>query len=236
MLGADVCPGGWVGIAVAGRHVQAYAAARIGDLVAQAAADGPLAVVGIDMPIGLPDVTTRRADLLARSAVGPRRSSVFLTPVRPAVGAPTHAEAVATSRRLTGAGISIQAFGLRHTVTQVEDWLRQDLHVADGRCRRGGSAVVEVHPEVSFAALHTAPLTTRKSTWAGARQRHALLAGAGIVLPDDLGPAGGRAGVDDVLDAAVVAWTALRVASGQARRLPDPPETFSDGLPAAIWT
>ena len=42
-------------------------------------------------------------------------------------------------------------------------------------------------------------------------------------------------GVDDVLDAAVVARTAQRVASGEARPLPDPPETFSDGIPCAIW-
>jgi predicted RNase H-like nuclease len=42
--------------------------------------------------------------------------------------------------------------------------------------------------------------------------------------------------VDDVLDAAAAAWTALRVSQGAARCLPDPPETFSDGLPCAIWT
>jgi predicted RNase H-like nuclease len=48
--------------------------------------------------------------------------------------------------------------------------------------------------------------------------------------------AAGKAGVDDVLDAAIAAWTARRVASGQARAVPDPPERFSDGLPCAIWT
>lgn len=54
-------------------------------------------------------------------------------------------------------------------------------------------------------------------------------------MPDDLGAAGEQARVDDVLDAAVVAWTAQRVAAGEARPLPDPPETFSDGIPCAIW-
>jgi predicted RNase H-like nuclease len=43
-------------------------------------------------------------------------------------------------------------------------------------------------------------------------------------------------GVDDVLDAAAVAWTAVRVARGVARHLPDPPERFSDGIDCAIWT
>jgi predicted RNase H-like nuclease len=43
------------------------------------------------------------------------------------------------------------------------------------------------------------------------------------------------AAVDDVLDAAVVAWSGRRVLSGQADSLPDPPEVFSDGWPSAIW-
>jgi predicted RNase H-like nuclease len=41
--------------------------------------------------------------------------------------------------------------------------------------------------------------------------------------------------VDDVLDAAAVAWTARRYVDGAARSLPDPPEAFADGWPAAIW-
>jgi predicted RNase H-like nuclease len=42
--------------------------------------------------------------------------------------------------------------------------------------------------------------------------------------------------VDDVLDAAAVAWSASRVARGAARRLPAAPERFSDGIDCAIWT
>ena len=45
-----------------------------------------------------------------------------------------------------------------------------------------------------------------------------------------------QVGVDDVLDAAAVAWTARRVAAGAARRLPAEPERFSDGVDCAIWT
>ena len=36
-------------------------------------------------------------------------------------------------------------------------------------------------------------------------------------------------------DACAVAWTAARRVSGRSRSLPDPPEVFSDGIPAAIW-
>jgi predicted RNase H-like nuclease len=40
--------------------------------------------------------------------------------------------------------------------------------------------------------------------------------------------------LDDVLDAAAAAWTANRIATGQAMTLPDPPE-LSDGLRICIW-
>jgi predicted RNase H-like nuclease len=75
----------------------------------------------------------------------------------------------------------------------------------------------------------------RKSTWAGAERRRALLADAGIALNGELGLAGQAVGVDDVLDAGAAAWSALRVARGDAVSLPSPPEVFADGWPAAIW-
>jgi predicted RNase H-like nuclease len=228
----DGCRAGWIGIALSQAAAgvppavppRAYCAARIGDLVAEASQDGSLAVVGIDIPIGLADAGRRQADLLARRAAGPRWSSVFLTPVRAALREQDYQAAAAVSRRLTGDGISRQAFALREKILQVDQWVP-----------RAGCRVAEVHPEVSFAELAGAHLRTRKSTWDGVVQRRRLLAGAGIVVPDDLGPAGGQAAVDDVLDAAVVAWTASRVASGRARSLPDPAEPLGDGRACAIW-
>ena len=50
-----------------------------------------------------------------------------------------------------------------------------------------------------------------------------------------VGAAGEKAGIGDVLDAAVAAWTAWRVAHGRALHMPEPSETFSDGLACAIW-
>jgi predicted RNase H-like nuclease len=224
VLGTDACKAGWFGIVLDGGEVKAFFATHITDLVASVEADGKLDVVAVDMPIGLPDRSRRRADELAAKAVGPRRASVFMTPVRTALAHTDHASASAENRRLTGQGISRQAYGLRPKLLQVDEWARQTR-------RR----VVEVHPEVCFAELAAAPLTTRKTTWAGAATRRGLLATAGIVLPEELGTAGEQAAVDDVLDAAVAAWTARRVARGQARCVPDPPQRFSDGLACAIW-
>jgi hypothetical protein len=56
----------------------------------------------------------------------------------------------------------------------------------------------------NLAELAGTILWSRKSCWAGTVLRRRLLAGAGISLPDDLGLAGEKAAVDDVLDAAAV--------------------------------
>jgi predicted RNase H-like nuclease len=224
VLGVDGCKAGWVGIVLSDGAALACFATTIGDLAERASSGGPLDVVAIDIPIGLPDAGRRRADVLAGELAGPRRASVFMTPVRAALAEEEFAAATAMNVDLAGEGISRQAHGLRAKILQVDQWVRHAPH-----------RVVEIHPEVGFARLAGAPLNVSKSTWAGAVRRRQLLAGAGIVLVDDLGLAGEKAGVDDILDAAVAAWTALRVASGQARPVPDPPEVFSDGLPSAIW-
>ena len=97
----------------------------------------------------------------------------------------------------------------------------------------GDERVYEVHPEVSFRALadHCLP---RKRSWNGHMQRRALLVKAGIVIPDYLKHAG-TAGADDILDAAVAAWSAGRVAAGKAMSLPCPPERGHGGRKIAIW-
>ncbi len=226
VLGADACPAGWVGIALSHGNVRAIVRPGIAALVSAATARGPLAAIGIDIPIGLADASVRQADILARKAAGPRWVSVFVTPVRPALEVADYPRAGELNRRLAGTGISRQAFGLRAKILDVDRWL------PGAPC-----PVAEVHPELSFALMAgDQPLADSKTTWAGAVRRRELLAAHGIELTGDLGLSGLRVGVDDVLDAAAVAWTARRVAAGQARRLPETPERFSDGTDCAIWT
>lgn len=146
-----------------------------------------------------------------------------MTPVRAALQAGDHAEAVLLNRDLAQEGISVQAFSLREKIFEVEQWARAGTH-----------RVVEVHPEVSFATMAGAPLAAGKATWAGVERRRHLLADNRIVIASELGSAGAAARVDDVLDAAAAAWSALRVAAGNATRLPDPPQRFSDGWPCSI--
>ncbi len=95
VLGVDGCPGGWVGALVDGPMLTWHS----GPFAALLAL--PAQVVAVDFPIGLPAGADRRgADLEARIALGPQRSSVFLTPPRVVLDAPTQAEALGVPMRI----------------------------------------------------------------------------------------------------------------------------------------
>jgi predicted RNase H-like nuclease len=222
VLGVDGCAGGWVGGLLLDDEIAVVTGATIADLVAAA---GPVTVVGIDMPIGLPDSgSQRRAEALARRRLpSGRKSSVFPTPMRAACEAATWAEANELNKAACGRGLSHQGFGLTHKILEVDVWVRSGPRVT----------VAEIHPEVSFATIEPSCVAASKKTVEGRAARLAALERAGLALPPVVrGP--GYA-VDDLLDACVVAWSARRVARGQAECLPDPPEVFSDGIAAAIW-
>ncbi|MFI1308061.1 DUF429 domain-containing protein [Streptomyces sioyaensis] len=225
VLGVDACPAGWLAVGLHdGRFAEARAVTTLLSLLAGAAA-GSVAVVAVDMPLGLLDAGWRRADTEAAALLGPRRGSVFRVPPRAVWQEEEYDDARRRCRELTGAGLSRQTWGLARKLREANACLTEP----------GGDRLFEVHPEVSFRALAGGTaLLPRKKSWAGQMARRALLADAGIVLPDDLGDAG-RTPPDDVLDAAAAAWTADRIARGRARPLPDPPERTAGGCPVAIW-
>lgn len=211
--------GAWVAVVVIGG---AYARAAIGrNLEALLPKVADCSCLAIDIPIGVPKTGERVADRLARERIGARRSSIFMTRPKAVLEAPTFAAANELSLRVVGTGISLQAYGMRRRIAEVDPLARRD------------ERIVEVHPEVSFAELAGAPLAYAKNSWRGAPLRRSLLATAGIVIPDEIGEANGVP-VDDILDAAIAAWSAQRIARGEAILLPDPPEFVADGVAAAI--
>ena len=128
--------------------------------------------------------------------------------------------------------------------TETRESLRRFARIIEPTGRTGkkqdpvpllGGRIVEVHPEASFRELDGAPLAHSKKTEEGIRQRSDLLEEAGIHLPRGLADLSGVA-VDDVLDAAVVAWTASRYATGRARSVP-PMELWQmvADRPIAVW-
>gem|GEM_PF-318625 len=182
-----------------------------------------VSTIVVDIPIGLPEGPTRQADVAARGLLGARASSVFSAPPRVAIEQDTFAAALVATRRDLGVGISAQAYALREKILEVGA-----VAVSDGR-------VLEGHPEVSFWALADGrPMQYPKKSWNGQMERRHLLEQVGIALPDQLPGLVGRIPVDDVLDAAVMAWTAQQLAEGKGVPLPDPPERIG-GRDVAIW-
>lgn len=221
-VGVDACKTGWIAVAVDDMGV--LAAHYLPGITSLTETVPDARVVAIDIPIGLPESGRREADLAARSRLGARRNSVFFTPPRAAVEAATHAEATAASVRLTGFGVSQQSFALAPKVREVDKWVQQ-----------APFPVYEVHPEISFAVLLGAPASAPKKSWAGMSQRRRALECAGLTLDHIRGDAALRAAVDDMLDATVAAWSARRIAHGQALMIPDPAPAGPRGRPVAIW-
>ncbi|GAA5162105.1 DUF429 domain-containing protein [Ornithinimicrobium tianjinense] len=221
VLGLVVTRHGWVGAVLdaSGHGTPTIVEGATLDDVVQAA--GPVTVVAVDVPIGLPDAGRRQADTLARKELGEHASVVLTTPVREAVYAATFGEANALSREKVGAGLSQQAYDLRRRIMEVDAYLRQDLPFV----------LVEVVPELACAQLAGAPLSTRRRSAEGSRERREALASAGVHAP---GQAPVGVATEHMLDACAAAWTAHRVKTGTARTLPDQPEVFSDGIGAAI--
>jgi predicted RNase H-like nuclease len=145
---------------------------------------------------------------------------VFNVPPRAVLEAAPYAAANQLSKEQYGRGISRQSYALRGKILEVDSIARRD------------ERLFEVHPEVTFAAMAGRTLHYKK-TWVGTSERRRLIRLAGIEIPDDLGGAG-VVPVDDILDAAAVAWTADRIAQGVAEAIPAEPE-YDGKLRMAIW-
>jgi predicted RNase H-like nuclease len=223
VAGIDGCRGGWVAFKV--DLASSKTSVEVVDLpsVLRKKPDD-LAILAIDIPIGLLD-GSRVCDKAARKLLGqPRGTSVFAAPCRAALSMKTHTSASATNLRITSRGLSQQAWGIAPKIKQVDDAITSD-------CQRWA---FEVHPEVCFWALAgERPMAHGKKTKAGVSERLDLLR---PVFPDierHLQNRRGSVGRDDLLDAAVAAWTALRLWKGEARQVCEP-ERDTKGLEATI--
>ena len=197
VAGVDGCRAGWV-VVVARVEPFSVRSIRVEPAIAPIVADRSLRIVAIDMPIGLPETGPRTCDRACRTALGPRRSSVFPTPARPVLDADDYPDALARQRCATGSGISVQAWGLVPRIAELDEALS-----SVGARRR--DQVVETHPELAFTTLAGAPMRHPKRTTAGRRERLAVLRPS---VPDRwTRPAGVPRGAapDDVLDALVLA-------------------------------
>lgn len=192
------------------------------DPVAERVRRRQVALVAVDMPMGLAERDRRRCDIEARRLLGPRRGSVFPTPVRAVLDCGTYQEALSVSRAVCGRGLSKQAWYLVPKIRELDRVVR-DLPP---------DVVLEVHPELAFAALADGPMAEPKRTAAG---RAARLAALAPVVADLESVAGRRlpgSAPDDVLDACALAWSARRLALGGGHRVGH--EIDGTGLPMTV--
>jgi predicted RNase H-like nuclease len=224
VVGVDGCSAGWVAFKV---QLSSLATSiEVVDLQSWLKKRPPdIAHLGIDIPIGLFD-RPRACDIAARKLLGsPRRNSVFPAPCRAALSANDHATASACNRSTTGKGLTIQAWCIGPKIKQVDDAITAN-------CQHWA---FEVHPEVCFWALNgRTPMRHKKKSEQGATQRLTLLRTVFPEIDRHLRNRPSGVSKDDLLDAAVAAWTALRIHNDEASKVCEP-ERDEKGLSASIW-
>ena len=228
-VGLDGAPGGWAAVMVDMNGLEPTRTEVFESF--QRVLDTGAQIIAVDMPIGFEDrpgpLGMRACEHHARQLLGPRRSSIFPTPLRDAVYADDYDEALALNKTLGGKGISKQAFNLGPKLREIDGLMTVQLE----------GAVFETHPETSFTVLNGAPARHSKKTPEGREERLTLLAKRGLnrdlfephfFKRKDCAP-------DDLVDAGLCALTALRIADARAVCLPDDPPRDGKGLRMAIW-
>ena len=232
-IGVEGCPGGWVAAVYA--PDEGSFKFRVVRHLRELVDDFPNVAIGVDIPMGIAESVPRNCDLKARKMLGSgRASSVFPAPDRRILRLGLdYRQTSSYSRMISGKGISQQTYHIMSKIEDADDELTPDLQ----------ALMFEVHPELSFwklAGLN--PMKHNKKRTAGFNERRDWLR---AVFPFESIPEtriaarslviqskeiGRSAEGDDVLDAIISAWTALRFANGVAEIIPIDPQRDERGL------
>jgi predicted RNase H-like nuclease len=211
VAGVDGCRGGWIAVLWrgAGSPATPILCRHFSDVLAL-----PAKVIAVDMPIGLPVLSSRDAERAVRQLLGKRKSSVFSVPSRATFAARDYPEACAINRRHSepSRALSKECFNLFPKICEIDALMTPELQ----------KRVFEAHPEVGFRMMNGEAVAFSKKTKEGAALRKSLLREAGFpvealpplnALRRDVAP-------DDILDASALAWVARRIRDGENRRFP----------------
>jgi predicted RNase H-like nuclease len=224
LLGLDGCKNGaWVAAWPGPRFEVTHDLSRLMRLAGQRKV-----CMVLDVPIGLIGAG-RRCDAEARALLKRRHSSVFTPPSRAALAGATREDASRLNHAACGMKVGCQAFGILPRIAAVDSLMHPDLQ----------ECVRESHPEVSFAIISGSPMRYAKRHQEGKKERLAVLARLGLQF--DMDAVRGQLGRslvagDDVIDAAIMLATAMRIMEKTARRLPaELQERDERGLLAEMW-
>ncbi len=139
--GIDGCRGGWLAIGLKADQWVCHIEDSLEKLAPILFSSHSLCF--IDMPIGLPDQKERErsCDRAARQYLSKgRKSSVFSLPSREILASKTYQEALASSKRIYGKGLSVQSWNLFPKVRELDLFLT----------KRNSPELWESHPEICF--------------------------------------------------------------------------------------
>ena len=219
--GLDGCPRGWVA-AILEQKSEVFTTRVLAfeDLPAVRVwflKDAPQARIGVDVPIGLPQLVGYRAcdvqarALLAASGARDRRPSVFKVPDREVASCASFAavQALIQQRRdqgLTVSALTVQGFGIVGKIVEADTMIRSMAE---------RDWLVEMHPEVSFRLMATRSMLSKDSDEGKAERDRLLVAKFGdfsLSLPKP----SYRATSIDIRDAYACLWSAIRLRAGKA--------------------
>lgn len=230
--GIDGCKAGWILIDFSGKN-SGYRILRDDDMLEEAFRE--YEYIFIDIPIGIPDESyVRTCDQELRKTLGPDySSSVFNPPIRPALYAPTYAEACMQSYSFTEKKVSLQAWNIVPRIRTVDQLLQQNESLRD--------KIFESHPELLFKRLNgDTVIAQRKQTDKGLKHRRQLVAAEEEQAEDFYRSIKeefrrNEVAEDDIVDAMALAHFAKRAANGEdIKTLPKDPPADSEGLKMAI--
>jgi predicted RNase H-like nuclease len=245
LIGLDGCKNGWIGAASELGDlsmVRMFKIKRFDDLFG-AFGSSP-GVVAVDMPVGLVNDGSRDVDSAARKLLGSQASSIFTPPERMLLEFASlngHLESPYPSSyddsynavndwagNFLGHGVARQAFGIFPKIAEVDRYMTAER---DPR-------VHEAHPELIFREMNNGEHLPPKRQPAGADSRTMLLNDVlrvEIELLTVNGDSSVKSNRDDELDALALLWTAKRIATGEARRIPEVVDFDPVGLDMAMW-
>ena len=230
-VGIDVCPSGWFAVSLSGDENNYWI---IYNKEEMKACFEEYDRIFIDIPVGIEtDQYVRKADEELRETLGPDyRASVFNPPIRPALYAPTYAEASMQSYEITGKKVSIQSWNITMKIRMVDELLREHPEFREKVC--------ESHPELLYKMMSSgASLLQKKATKEGLRHRRHLIKAYHEPLDDlyrEVKEEYRRNEVkkDDILDALALAIFAKESEENGLMTIPEDPEMDEEGIKMAI--
>ena len=109
----------------------------------------------IDIPIGLPESSFRKCDILAKKFLSHRYGSIFMVPVRDAIYAQSYEQALKINRSKAGKGFPKQLWNIAPKIREVDEILRKSPYLSE--------ILIESHPEVCFLKLSGKVLPSKKN-------------------------------------------------------------------------